>query len=302
MDLAPSPSPASATASPITSVNYVSSGFTVAVPADLGKVFTVSGTTLPITLPAASSAGAGFYFWVHIKAGSAYLQPNAGDTISEASGSNVYLMQNADDTAMVICAGSPSSSYNWLAIGSFSIYKLLNDFSVITAPQISMYIPFVDASASKWKYVGYNSLFAQHCFAANRNNSNQTGLTTGAYTKIAHTTKVFDPYTEYDASTNYRYTPLFAGKYLVYASAEVNAIGAGSYANSSIFKNGALYARNRDWGDDSTNDLIPSVTSLISMNGTTDYLEHFVYHTKGSNATVAGDVEATFFGACWVST
>ncbi len=135
----------------------------------------------------------------------------------------------------------------------------------------------------------------------NRNNSSQSGLASATYTKIEHNNEVSDASGVYDNATNYRFTPTVSGVYLVRASAEINAIDAGEYANSGIYKNGALLFRGREVSGASNGDLIPAVTAFVPMNGSTDYLEHYVYHNHASSRTVSGEVESCYFQAMWVS-
>jgi hypothetical protein len=60
-------------------------------------------------------------------------------------------------------------------------------------------------------------------------------------------TELFDTNGYYDAVTNYRFTPLVAGKYFVYGSIECDTstgtVSAIDSVDSLIYKNGSLYAR-----------------------------------------------------------
>jgi hypothetical protein len=134
-----------------------------------------------------------------------------------------------------------------------------------------------------------------------RNSVAQSSIASITYTKIQHTREIADASGVYDNATNYRFTPTVSGVFLVRASLEIQAMDSGEYANSAIYKNGSLYARGRDWSGDANLDLLPEVTAYVTMNGSTDYLEHFVYHTHPTDRTVQGDPESTFFQAMWVS-
>lgn len=157
------------------------------------------------------------------------------------------------------------------------------------------------ATINSGSTVNTYALSAKQYIHVNRNNASQSGLSSAAYTKIQHNTEVADADGVYDNATNYRFTPTVSGVYLVRVSAEVNAIDSGEYANSGIYKNGTLYARGREVSGSAGADVIPAVTAYVSMNGSTDYLEHFVYHNHGTSRTLAGDNESCYFQAMWVS-
>ena len=99
-------------------------------------------------------------------------------------------------------------------------------------------------------------------------------------TKVQYNTEILDTNGYYDNSTNYRFTPLVAGKYYVYvnnsciASANTNLVTVYNY----IYKNGSSLSYNShanagNYGRRAA----PFVVSIIDMNGTTDYLEGFAH-------------------------
>lgn len=305
MDLAPSPTTIN-TSNPVLAVEYKSASFSVGV-ADVGKVFICNGP-LAITLGAAATLGSNFYFWVQSfpgPGGTITVNANAADDISEATATNVVVMANAGDSALFVCAGDPSSGWNWMTFGSITAYRMLNYWPLRSIPgDDAVLIPVVHSGAESWYRQTVTTTLSQNCFSANRNGVIQTGVASATPTKVKHNTEEFDPFGEYDNVTNFRYTPLRQGKYLVVASVEVQSIGStGNYVNSYIYKNGALAHRGRDWGANATtSDLIPVATAVISMNGSTDYLEHYVYQNDGGTRSVEGAVESTYFMACRIST
>jgi len=72
--------------------------------------------------------------------------------------------------------------------------------------------------------------------------ANQT-VGDGVVTKVQIDTEVFDTNGYYDNATNYRYTPLVAGKYFVYGSvyARTATSSALDWGITYIYKNGAVY-------------------------------------------------------------
>ena len=85
--------------------------------------------------------------------------------------------------------------------------------------------------------------FADQSCAA-YSSASQTGLVSGTPTKIAFGTEEYDDNGIYDAVTNYRITPP-AGKYLITASARVDAASANTTTSAAlvIYKNGSAWKR-----------------------------------------------------------
>ena len=115
------------------------------------------------------------------------------------------------------------------------------------------------------------------------NESTQT-LTDDTFTKIVFDTEVFDTNNTYDNSTNYRFTPTVAGKYFVFSQVALQSNTNTSivYCNLLIYKNGSsVFDGNLNHRMDfnatanytRSNNL--NISSIIDMNGTTDYLEIF---------------------------
>ena len=132
--------------------------------------------------------------------------------------------------------------------------------------------------------------------------ASQTGLTDGANVKLQADTKVFDTGNFYDNSTNYRFTPTVAGKYLVYANTMQEAATPGLlvWNTTMIYKNGSAYRSIRIRPDNSNNseELSVYVDAVIELNGSTDYVEIY-----GSGNTTSGNWEfqelnkTNYFGA-----
>jgi len=123
-------------------------------------------------------------------------------------------------------------------------------------------------------------------------------------TKVAFDVEVFDTGGQYDHSTNYRFTPTTSGKYFVYAnvgmgSGDNSAFGTG---NINIRKNGSDYVKGRfDNSSNSVNSMYKNISSVISMNGSGDYVEIFINVNTSSGTPFAegngNHVKASLFGA-----
>jgi hypothetical protein len=113
-------------------------------------------------------------------------------------------------------------------------------------------------------------------------------LTGGVYTKIALNTERFDTNSNFDSTTNYRFTPTVAGyyqiNYEVYGTttATISQFIGALYKNGSAYEYGIIGAANLSQAH--------SGATLVYMNGSTDYLELYinVNGTGTLTATTAG--------------
>ena len=131
---------------------------------------------------------------------------------------------------------------------------------------------------------------ANPTFRASKN-SNQA-ISTSTWTKIQFNVEDWDTNSNYDNTTNYRFTPTVAGYYQVDLSVEFNNV-AGSYI-VAIYKNGTDYTVAPYYAG-SSGGSAPQSHALIYMNGSTDYLEGYGYTTVASQSFYSGD--ATYFNA-----
>jgi len=98
-------------------------------------------------------------------------------------------------------------------------------------------------------------------------------ITGGVASKIAINTEEFDTASCYNTST-YRFTPNVAGYYFVTGAVRAPSI-TGEFA-TIIFKNGATTGRQAA-GSGTQSVIIPVCSCIVSMNGSTDYLELYAY-------------------------
>jgi hypothetical protein len=122
-------------------------------------------------------------------------------------------------------------------------------------------------------------------FSAYQSSAQTASLNT--YFKIQFQTKEFDTNSNFDNSTNYRFTPTVAGYYLI----------TGSMAGQSqaekfcvIYKNGTSYKYGADISGWST-----TASALVYLNGSTDYVELYGFLGTGSATTLISGSVATFF-------
>jgi hypothetical protein len=106
-------------------------------------------------------------------------------------------------------------------------------------------------------------------------------FSSSAWTKVVFDNELYDTNGNYDPTTNYRFTPDVEGYYIINLTIQV-ASGP-SRLISSVAKNGS-YGDNRifDMTVSFTSTVMLSGSKLLFMNGTTDYVEAYVWASTGS--------------------
>tara|TARA_R100000329_G_C7493672_1_gene173863 strand:- start:34 stop:579 length:546 start_codon:yes stop_codon:yes gene_type:complete len=126
-------------------------------------------------------------------------------------------------------------------------------------------------------------------------------ISSGTATKIQCNTERLDTDNTYDNSSNYRFTPGIAGKYLIYGSV---MCGAGSEelteAEAYIYVNGSVGSKSSFNHTNQRANVVSPYTSIIYDASTTDYFELYASITDNSGSPSAfGDSTQvrTYFGA-----
>lgn len=121
----------------------------------------------------------------------------------------------------------------------------------------------------------------------------QTALSTTTWTKISFQTKEFDTNTNFDAATNFRFTPTIAGYYQFTGGLAV-ATSACACA-VALYKNGSEVKR---LFNAQSNMSCVYGTALIYMNGSGDYAELYGYLATGQQ--LSNTSANTYFSAVLV--
>ena len=124
---------------------------------------------------------------------------------------------------------------------------------------------------------------AAPAFAAYSNVSQSISAQTN--TKVQFNLKTFDTNSNYDNTTNYRFTPTVAGYYQISACVTP---GNTNYTNALIYKNGSLAYTGSTSGSNYAG-AAGNISVLIYFNGSTDYVECYIglqnsgtlYNTNG---------------------
>jgi len=128
-------------------------------------------------------------------------------------------------------------------------------------------------------------------------NGGQT-LSTNTDTKLQFNTEIFDTANCFDSSTNYRFTPNVAGYYQVTLNVALNTMSGA--AQPSIRKNGSTYQYGNYPNTCSSAPWWGSMSALIYMNGTTDYIEGYMTQFSGGSIAVQTGSYANVFSAVLV--
>ena len=132
-------------------------------------------------------------------------------------------------------------------------------------------------------------------FSAYRSTSDQS-ITSSVWTKVQIQAEEFDPDSFYDSVTNYRFQPTKSGYYLVTAKVEITASSpAPTLSLVAIYKNGTVFKRSY-----SSTDIGTSISALIYLNGSTDYLEEWAWSNGGTFPAISFGPEKTFFQASFI--
>jgi len=129
--------------------------------------------------------------------------------------------------------------------------------------------------------------------------STTTTLTAAADVKVILDTELFDTNNNY-STANSRFTPTVAGYY------QVNCVMTVNYWNAiilscSIFKNGSVYSSGNTAYPQTTGGVRVTVSSLVYMNGTTDYLEMYGFNYAATSSNVVANAQSqTNFSAVLV--
>jgi hypothetical protein len=117
-----------------------------------------------------------------------------------------------------------------------------------------------------------------------------TSVPTATYTKILYGTENFDTNNNFASS---RFTPTVAGYYQITGNLRFGSITA-SIVIASIYKNGSLYYLSGCGVVSGYSS--PTVSSVIYLNGSTDYVEIYAYQNSGTTQSADNGTYYIFSG------
>ena len=215
---------------------------------------------------------------------------------------NVYrngaLLGTADYTATngtTVVLASAASSGDLVVVESFYVSSVLNAIPATAGAVNSTYL--LDGSVTQAKLgtgvAGNGPTFRAY------NNANQS-FSTNTWTKVAYQVEAWDTANCFDNTTNYRFTPNVAGYYQVNAAAYQDWASAGAAIRLSIYKNGTSHSYiGASFGSNVGPYDAQGTSDIIYLNGSTDYIEVYVFSTNGT-ASIANSTGGTRFSAALI--
>jgi hypothetical protein len=138
-------------------------------------------------------------------------------------------------------------------------------------------------------------------------------ISSGTATKIAFNLEEFDTNSNYDSTTNYRFTPTVAGYYQVNLACRYETTTAFTTYGEiliQIRKNGSAIKRGWNSNGPLTNAmnfassqpsyLITQCNAIVYLNGSTDYIEGWFVQYTGQTQTLRADQEISYFQAAMI--
>ena len=123
-------------------------------------------------------------------------------------------------------------------------------------------------------------------------------ISNATWTKVILDTEEFDTNSNFASS---RFTPTVAGYYQINGQTNFGGISASGHQASSLYKNGARYKDGSQNPFDATDGSGSVVSALLYFNGSTDYVELYIFQRSGAsrNANV-GNIARNYFDGCLV--
>ena len=111
--------------------------------------------------------------------------------------------------------------------------------------------------------------------------SSYQSISNSTETKVVFELEEFDTNNCFDNVTNYRFTPTVAGYYQINATINIEGSTSATRAFTSLYKNGTSYKRGYD--NTVTTSRASVFNSLVYLNGSTDYIEMYIFITATSS-------------------
>jgi hypothetical protein len=197
-----------------------------------------------------------------------------------------------DDGTMRMTTAATLKTY----IGGFDVSSITGATALATQPASDDEIVLSDAGTLKRldiKHISNTPAFMATL-------SGDQALSDATETKLEFATEVLDSDGKYDNSSNYRFTPTVAGRYLVCLTVFLDSNNDGSLVNAGciLFKNGSgiHYAYHSDH-DATGRYASPSLQAIVTLDAD-DYIEAYGYcDVDGSGSAAAEGDSNTMFCA-----
>ena len=208
---------------------------------------------------------------------------NLAAALTDETGTGGAVFANTPTLATPVIGAATGTSLN---LGSSTTMTGMIDDDTFATASSSL----AASSESIKAYVDAVSIDSDTAFSAY--NSGTQSITTATFTKVTLNSEYFDLAGTFDSTTNYRHTPTTAGKYQYNGTVMLTGTTTATSIYTMLYINGAVYLYNINSNGTAGNaDAAQTFSSIVDMNGTTDYAEMYVFHNSGVNkSTVANRV------------
>lgn len=135
---------------------------------------------------------------------------------------------------------------------------------------------------------------------ANGTTSQTISPTTFTKLSAALATEVVDQNGWWD-HTNKRFLPTRPGQYLVVAGAGIVGLDDTKSLITAVYKNGVIHTMvARGYSSSGGSIVVLTGAAIVELNGSTDYVELYVYHTNTASLNMSIEAERVSFSACWI--
>jgi hypothetical protein len=211
----------------------------------------------------------------------------AGTGISGGGTSGTVTITNSMATAIDakgdLIAGTGADAFSRLAVGANN--------TVLTADS-------AEATGLKWATPAATSGPAFRAFR----DSSQQSFSQSTFVKIQFNAETFDTDNCFDSTTNYRFTPNKAGYYDINVNVTFSGTNSASLKELAIYKNGAVSSLVFSSAGSGSPGATCAVNGadLIYFDGTTDYVEAYIYDNDAVARNVLNGTSKSFFSGVWI--
>jgi len=130
--------------------------------------------------------------------------------------------------------------------------------------------------------------------SVHRNGTNQTGVVTATWTKVAFTTEVYDISSAFDSTTNHRWTPGRLGIASISARVAWATIADATAMSIAIYKNGSIHREQTTDTGSANGNQGATISCDVQIDAITDYFEIYAKQTSGGNLDINGGSTQTW--------
>ena len=131
----------------------------------------------------------------------------------------------------------------------------------------------------------------------------QQSITTSTYTKVQFNTVEVDTHSFFNATgstvngvPSHSFLPTIAGYYHITTQAGLQSVGA-TRILTDLYKNGLLYRRITDSAQTTNAEASYNASAIVQFNGSTDYVEIYVYVVSSNAIVIESGSNQTNFNA-----